>query len=190
MTIADTETLRLEDIPPLSGPRPEGAERVRRRAPGGTGTAGPARRNVLRGLAAAGTSLGLTALGVFPQARQAIAAGYSLGGGYHIYGRCPSYGANHNCSPGCGPSVVCSTCCRTSGRYKGYHKSGKSHPGRYRLRPNQCYSGRWDGWLWGYSRRCGNCRRGVTWRCHDGWKKSGRGAWYKTICRKATSCRK
>ncbi|MEU5882351.1 hypothetical protein [Spirillospora sp. NPDC047279] len=182
--------LRLEDIPPLRGPRPAGAERVRRRpAPPDTGVSGVGRRNVLRGIATAGASVGLGALGVFPQARQALAAGYAQRPGYQILGRCPSYAANHNCSPGCGPSVVCPTCCRTSGSLKGYHKSGKSHPGYYMLRPNQCYSGGWDGWLWAYSKSCGSCRKGVTWRCHDGWKKSAKGSWYKTICRKATSCR-
>ncbi|GAA1546005.1 hypothetical protein GCM10009678_30850 [Actinomadura kijaniata] len=184
--------IQLEDVPPLHGPRQHGAERVRRRAPRERrpARARVGRRGVLAGLAAAGAAVGLNALGVFPPARQALAAGYRAPGGYQIYPRCPSYAANHNCSPGCGPSVVCSDCCRTSGTYKGYHKSGKSHPGKYKLRPNQCYGGGWDGWLWAYSRRCGSCARGVTWRCHDGWKKSSRGSWYKTICRKATSCRK
>jgi hypothetical protein len=179
--------IELEDVPPLSGPRPPGAERAHRRIPGPTDS--PARRNVLRGLAAAGTSLGLTALGVFPQARQALAAGYSLRGYYDIYPRCPSYASNHNCSPGCGPSLVCSVCCRTSGKHKGFHRSGVSDPHRYKLRPNQCYGGRWDGWVWAYAHSCGNCRKGVTWRCHDGWKKSKRGNWYKTICRKALACK-
>ncbi|GAA2414673.1 hypothetical protein GCM10010191_25880 [Actinomadura vinacea] len=181
--------IKLEDVPPLHGPRPTGAERVRRRGRGAGPRPRPARRNVLAGLAAAGATAGLNALGVFPPARQAIAAGFSMRGYYDIYARCPSYASNHNCSPGCGPSLVCSVCCRTSGKYKGFHKSGVSDPGRYKLRPGQCYGSGWDGWLWSYSARCGSCKKGVTWRCHDGWKKSKRGNWYKTICRKATSCR-
>src|ERR671922_19038 len=99
----------------------------------------------------------------------APASGYSILGYYDIYPRCPSYAGNHNCSPGCGPSVVCSSCCRTSGSYKGFHKSGVSHPGKYKLRPNQCYGGGYDGWIWAYAHRCGSCSRGVKWRCHDRW---------------------
>ncbi|MFB4314821.1 hypothetical protein [Actinomadura sp. 21ATH] len=182
--------IELEDVPPLRGPRPAGAERVRRRrAAEEAPRARVARRSVLSGVAAAGAAAGLNALGVFPPARKAIAAGYSMRGYYDIYGRCPSYAANHNCSPGCGPSLVCSVCCRTSGKYKGFHRSGVSDPGRYKLRPGQCYGSGWDGWLWSYSKSCGSCKKGVTWRCHDGWKKSAKGNWYKTICRKATSCR-
>ncbi|MCQ0014689.1 hypothetical protein [Actinomadura madurae] len=136
-----------------------------------------------------GATAGLKALGVFPPAREALSSGFQLVGYYDIYPRCPSYAANHNCSPGCGPSYACSWCCRTSGKYKGFHKSGVSHPGWYKLRPSQCYSGGYDGWLWAYSKSCGKCKKGVTWRCHDGWKKSKKGNWYKTICRKATACK-
>ncbi|WP_329521617.1 hypothetical protein [Spirillospora sp. NBC_01491] len=180
--------IRLEDVPPLRGPRPAGAERVRRRVHDDRARVRPVRRSVLTGLAAAGATAGLNALGVFPPARQALSSGFSLRGYYDIYPRCPSYASNHNCSPGCGPSLVCSVCCRTSGKYKGFHKSGVSNPGKYKLRPNQCYGGGYDGWVWAYSKRCGSCAKGVTWRCHDGWKKSKRGNWYKTICRKATAC--
>lgn len=180
--------IALEDVPPLRGPRPPGAARVRRRVPGGR-PALPGRRGLLAGLAAAGATAGLHALGVFPPARQALAAGFRLAGYYDIYPRCPSYAHDHNCSPGCGPSLVCPSCCRTSGRHKGFHKSGASHPGRYKLRPNQCYADGYDGWLWAYAGECGDCSGGVTWRCHDGWKKSRHGNWYRTICRKAMSCR-
>ncbi|MFG1855054.1 hypothetical protein ACGFJT_24690 [Actinomadura geliboluensis] len=182
--------IELEDVPPLRGPRPAGVERVRRRpVPRDEPTFRPARRSLLTGLAAAGATAGLKALGVFPPAREALSSGFQLVGYYDIYPRCPSYAANHNCSPGCGPSYVCSWCCRTSGKYKGFHKSGVSDPGRYKLRPNQCYGGGYDGWLWAYSKSCGSCKKGVTWRCHDGWKKSKKGNWYKTICRKATACK-
>ncbi|MQY08142.1 hypothetical protein [Actinomadura macrotermitis] len=181
--------IELEDVPPLRGPRPHTAERVRRRAPAREARVRPVRRSVLTGLLGAGATVGLNALGVFPPARKAVQSGFSLAGYYDIYPRCPSYAANHNCSPGCGPSLVCSVCCRTSGKYKGFHKSGVSDPGRYKLRPNQCYGGGYDGWIWAYTRPCGGCARGVTWRCHDGWKKSSRGSWYKTICRKSMACR-
>ncbi|GLW67231.1 hypothetical protein Arub01_54740 [Actinomadura rubrobrunea] len=180
--------ITLADVPPLRGPRPPGAERVRRRGRGGR-LPRIGRRGLLAGLAAAGATAGLNLLGVFPPARQALAAGFRLTGNYDVYPRCPSYARDHNCSPGCGPSLVCSDCCRTSGKHKGFHKSGASHPGKYKLRPNQCRSGGYDAWLWAYAGKCGKCTRGVTWRCHDGWKKSKRGNWYKTICRKAVSCR-
>ncbi|WP_051469012.1 hypothetical protein [Actinomadura oligospora] len=182
--------IELEDIPPLRGPRPPGTERVRRRAPEDEGPRfRPARRGLLAGLAAAGATAGLNAIGVLPPARQALAEGFSLTSGYYdIYPHCPPGEPSVGCSPGCGPSLVCSVCCRTSGKYKGYHRSGVSDPHRYKLRPNQCYGGKWDGWLWKVSKSCGNCRKGVTWRCHDGWKKSKRGNWYKTICRKAVAC--
>ncbi|TDB78829.1 hypothetical protein E1264_36370 [Actinomadura sp. KC216] len=181
--------IQLEDVPPLRGPRPAGAPRARRRVPPDAPTFRPVRRSVLTGLAAAGATAGLKALGVFPPARDALSSGFELVGYYDIYPRCPSYASGHNCSPGCGPSVVCASCCRTSGKYKGFHKSGVSDPGRYKLRPSDCNGSHWDGWLWAYSKACGNCKKGITWRCHDGWKKSSAGSWYKTICRKATACK-
>ncbi|MBW8482180.1 hypothetical protein [Actinomadura parmotrematis] len=180
--------IEYEDVPPLRGPRPHTAERVRRRGPAREARVRPVRRSVLTGLVGAGTAVGLNALGVFPPARKAVQSGFELVGYYDIYPRCPSYAANHNCSPGCGPSLVCSVCCRTSGKYKGFHKSGVSDPGRYKLRPNQCYGGSYDGWIWAYTKPCGSCAKGVTWRCHDGWKKSKKGNWYKTICRKSMAC--
>lgn len=183
--------LEFDDIPALRGPRPEGAERVRRHAPAATAE-GVGRRSMLGGAVAAGTTVGLTALGVFSPARKAMASGFSLSGltpGYYdIYKSCPSYAESHNCSPGCGPSTVVSTACRTSGKYRGYHKSGVSDPGHYKLRPNQCYAGKYDGWIWHYAHKCGKCAHSVTWRCHDGWKKSSSGSWYKSICRWAYAC--
>ena len=181
--------IELEDVPPLRGPRPPGARRVRRRhVPPDGARLRPVRRSVLTGLAAAGATAGLKALGVFPPARQALNSGFQLVGYYDIYPRCPSYAADHNCSPGCGPSLVCSSCCQTSGERKGFHKSAVSDPGRYKLRPNQCYGGTYDGWIWKYAGSCGSCSESITWRCHDGWKKSDEGVWYKTICRTAIAC--
>jgi hypothetical protein len=182
----------IDAIPPLRGPRPDGAERVRRHAPAATAE-GVGRRSMLGGAMAAGTTVGLAALGVFAPARKALASGYSLegwaltSGYYDIYRTCPDTGSHH-CSPGCGPSTVVAAACRTSGTYRGYHRSSVSDPGRYKLRPNQCYAGKYDGWLWVYSHACGNCAHSVTWRCHDGWKKSSTGSWYKSICRWAHAC--
>lgn len=183
--------LSLDDVPPLHGPRPAGAASVRRRVPADRGPwPRPGRRTVLGGMVAAGGTLGLTALGVFRPAREALADGFALPSaveGYAIYPKCPAYAEPHNCSPGCGPSLVCASCCRTSGSAKGFHHSSASKAG-YRLRPNQCYSGGWDGWKWAYAKPCGKCKKSVTWRCHDGWKRNSKGAYYKTICRWALSC--
>lgn len=186
--------IELDGIAPLRGPRPKGAPRAHRRASGrGTSTGSP-RRAVLRGAAAAGAALGLSALGVFSPARRALAGGFRLLqpcdqvlGSYEIYDRCPPYASRHDCSPGCGPSLVCRDCCRTSGTMIGYHHSSTSRPG-YRLRPDQCFGGTYDGWLWRYAARCGQCTGGVLYRCHDGWKRSRSGHWYKTICRSVLDC--
>lgn len=188
---AEEPVLTLSDIPPLNGPRPAGAARVRRRPPAdprGPDALHPKRRSVLGGLMAAGGSAGLSVLGVFGPAREALAQGYSLRASYYdIYQSCPSYASSHNCSPGCGPSLVCASCCRTSGSRKGFHHSSVSKAG-YKLRPGQCYSGGWDGWKWAYANQCGKCQKSIAWRCHDGWKKNSSGAYYKTICRWAVSC--
>jgi hypothetical protein len=177
----------LDDIPPLTGPRPTGAGRVRRRLPRETTPFG--RRTALATLAAAGGSVGLAALGgAFRPARQAIAEGYRVASYYDIYQGCPGYAAGHNCSPGCGPSVVCADCCRPSGTREGFHKSSVSHDG-YKLRPSECAAGGWDGWRWVYSGACGSCARSIAWRCHDGWKRASNGSWFKTICRRRVECR-
>lgn len=182
--------LELHDIPMLRGPRPGGAPKARRQVPHATAE-GMGRRSMLGGALAAGTTAGLAALGVFTPARKAMQGGYTLvsSGYYDIYAKCPAY-ADKDCSPGCGPSTVVSGACRTSGKYKGFHRSSVSDPGRYKLRPNQCYAGKYDGWLWSYHHKCGSCTTSVTWRCHDGWKKSAAGHWYKSICRWAVVCAK
>lgn len=180
--------IELDDIAPLRGPRGPrtgGEPRARRQIPKGPrGSFRPTRRTVLGGVASAGFGLGMSVLGVFPAARQAAASGY-----YDVKGLpCPSYAGPHNCSPGCGPSRVCATCCRTSGRRRGFHHSSYSKA-NHKLRPNHCYGGWADGWLWKYSARCGPCRRSRTYRCHDGWKRNtSRSPFYRTICRWTTQC--
>jgi hypothetical protein len=152
----------LEHIPPLRGPRPAGTATVSRKAPRRNlaiaGATRPSRRSVLRGAVASGMALGFTALGVFPAARRAYADGYDIKGL-----PCPSYAGPHNCSPGCGPSIVYSAACGGDG----WHRVDGNVFISYSLRPNQCYGGWADGWLW----RAGGCAGcgTVEWRCHDGW---------------------
>lgn len=182
----------LNRIPPLRGPRPAWTSRIRRRAPDNPDLAhSTSRRFLLRGAIAAGATAGLAGLAVFPAARPAFAAGFRLfsryGTYYQIYGSCPPYARSHDCSPGCGPSLVCPDCCRETGQFTGFHHTSRTKDG-YRLRPDECH-GTYDGWLWRYAARCGRCAGGVLWRCHDGWKRSGSGHWYKTICRWAMECR-
>lgn len=139
----------------------------------------PSRRSFLKGVASLGAAAGLFTLNVFPMVRQARADGWD------IYGACPSYAAGHNCSPGCGPSPVGANACQPPGQpHTGYHRANGD---TYILRPNQCYSGTYDGWLWQYSNSCGDCRTSITYRCHDGYTKSG-GSYTPTICRYATAC--
>jgi hypothetical protein len=129
------------------------------------------RRSVMR----AGTAAGLALLGAFPAARRAIADGYT------IYPRCPSYASDHNCSPGCGPSTIFADACDTS---TGFHKDDGV---TWTLRPNQCLSGGYDGWLWRHQGACGACACAVERRCHDGYRQTGSG-WVRSICRWNTDC--
>ncbi|MQY14418.1 hypothetical protein SRB5_45850 [Streptomyces sp. RB5] len=160
----------LDDVPLLR--RPGGASR--RRSPAERGFALP-RRTVLQ----AATAAGFAAMGVFSAAREAYADGYDI-----WTGACPSYADGHNCSPGCGPSTVYTDACATSGTYAGFHKNDGV---TWTLRPNQCYSGTYDGWLWRYSSACGECGCGIERRCHDGYRNTGSG-WVKSICRYTTEC--
>ena len=139
---------------------------------------GPSRRGVLQAGAALGTAAGMALLGVFPAARRAYADGYD------IYGRCPSYASDHDCSPGCGPSPVFADACSTAGAGAGFHRSDGT---TWTLRPNQCYSGSYDGWLWRYQGACGSCTCHVERRCHDGYRRTGAG-WVRSICRWTTDC--
>ncbi|WP_283138964.1 hypothetical protein [Rhizohabitans arisaemae] len=163
----------MTGIMPLRGAWPEGAVKAHRRV---RFPAPVSRRSIFRVALAGATSLGLVALTVFPAARTAFAAGYRI-----LPYPCPSYATDHNCSPGCGPSRVCLDCCDIDG----WHR----RRGDFRLRPNQCASGVYDGWLWAYSGPCGRCRGGVTYRCHDGYRRVGHW-WSRTICRATVRCRR
>lgn len=168
----------LDAVPLLRGTDP-GTESAGRRAPvrtDGRTRAGWAlsRRALLR----AGTAVGMAALSVFPAARRAYADGYT------IYDGCPTYASDHNCSPGCGPSTIFADACNTSGTYTGFHKTDGV---TWTLRPNECYAGTYDGWLWHYQGACGACACSVERRCHDGYRKTSSG-WVKSICRWNTQC--
>jgi hypothetical protein len=170
----------IDAVPPLRGADPGTGTASRRRPPASRTTSrlttswALSRRTLLQ----AGTVLGMGALSIFPAARRAYADGYT------IYGACPSYAADQDCSPGCGPSPIYGGACRTSGTYTGYHKNDGV---TWKLRPNQCYAGTYDGWKWRYSGACGACACGVERRCHDGYRKTSSG-WVKSICRWNTSC--
>src|SRR5690606_21651822 len=124
-------------------------------------------------------ALGFAVLSVFPAARKAYADGYDI-----YTGSCPSYASDHDCSPGCGPSTIFADACETSGSYTGFHKNDGV---TWKLRPNQCFSGTYDGWLWGDQGACGTCACSVERRCHDGYRKTSSG-WVKSICRWNTAC--
>jgi hypothetical protein len=165
-------------IPPLRGARPDGAAVVKRRLPKATSWPTMRRRSVLAAAIAGGTAAGFAALGVFPAARRAYADGYS------IYDRCPSYAVDQDCSPGCGPSTIYPDACEISGANLGFHRDDGT---TWTLRPNQCFSGTYDGWLWMYSGACGVCTCYVERRCHDGYRRTSAG-FVKSICRWNTRC--
>jgi Putative peptidoglycan binding domain len=170
----------LDAVPPLTGPDPGTGTASRRRPPASRPTSRltPSWALSRRTLLQAGTALGMAALSIFPAARRAYADGYT------IYGACPTYASDHNCSPGCGPSVIFAAACNTTGTYTGFHKNDGV---TWKLRPNQCYAGTYDGWLWRYQGACGACACSVERRCHDGYKKTSSG-WVRSICRWNTRC--
>lgn len=164
-------------IPPLRGADPGMPVRWRRRSRRQLSgfTWSPSRRNILR----AGGVLGLTVLGgVFPTVRRAVADGYD------IYPSCPSYADDHDCSPGCGSSTIFADACETSGPNLGFHKDDQV---TWRLRPNGCFDGSYDGWMWRHDQACGACSCHIERRCHDGYRRTDSG-WVKSICRWTTDC--
>lgn len=169
--------MTMSAVPELRGPEPVAGTVVRRPAVSGVREVARwafSRRNLLR----TGTALGMAALSVFPAARRAYADGYD------IYGACPSYASDHDCSPGCGPSTIFADSCAVSGTQTGFHKNDGS---TWLLRPNQCYSGTYDGWLWRHQGACGACACSIERRCHDGYRRTSSG-WVKSICRWTTEC--
>jgi hypothetical protein len=176
--------VKLVDVTPATGIWPEGAAPAHRAGRPDL-VARPGRRRFLGGMVAAATGTGLAALGVFPQARAALAEGPDGRYGYRYHrGTCPSYAATANCEPGCGPSPVYLDTCEPTGFYKGWFKNRPLEG--YRLRPGQCLSG-YDAWEWRYAGACGACSHVVAFRCHDGYRLSG-GAWFNAICRHVDEC--
>jgi hypothetical protein len=186
--VTDAHALKAVDaVPPLRGADPGAGVAARRLQPASRPARQPialpalppvVRRTVLQTTVALGTAVGMAAIGLFPAARRAYADGYT------IYGSCPSYAADHDCSPGCGPSTIFGAACNTSGTYTGFHKNDGV---TWTLRPNQCYASVYDGWLWRYGAACGTCACYVERRCHDGYRYTGSG-WVKSICRWNTDC--
>jgi hypothetical protein len=199
--------LRLDDIAPLTGPKPAGAMRVRRTDRADLRVL---RRQFLKGAMAVGTGAGLAVLGVLPPARRAHALpaeGWQIIG--HIVNspcgtRHPAgwsnYAQPHNCLPGCGPSTIYPRACNTNPA--GWHRAGGCQTvcsggvcwrECYRLRPNGCWpavSGKpaADGWMWQVP-GCAQCNGSGNrrWRCHDGWTNRNGGAYFRTICRWCTA---
>jgi len=144
----------------------------------------PSRREFVAGALAAGTAIGMTALGIFPPARPAAAQH----GSWKIWSGCDGLGSwvnDDNCR-GCNQgSRLC--CCSN-----GYHK-GPGAGCHYKHRPDQCKSGGYDGWTWKVGscciKSCGTCcslYKNMAWRCSDGYYRSSccAGCWTKSICRK------
>ncbi len=178
--------MKLADVVPATGLWPEGARPSARQGRPDLVAARPSRRGFLGGALAAATGTSLAALGVvFPGARTALAEGPGGQYGYRYHrGDCPSYAAPANCEPGCGPSPVYLDTCEPSGFYRGWFKNRPAEG--YRLRPAQCLSG-FDAWEWRYSGACGACAHVISFRCHDGYKRSG-GGWFNAICRHVDEC--
>jgi len=168
-------TLRLENIAPVVvDDRRSVAERrgrgMLKRRTSSTIEIVP-RRTFLRGVGAVAMGAGLAALTVFPKGRFAQAA-CTTTLQTKMYSSCPSGSSNYGCSPACGPSIVYSDACSGT-----WHKT----TGNFRMRPNACRSGGYDGWWWAKS-YCQQCAGPTTFKCHDGCKKIG-GAWKNSICR-------
>ncbi len=175
--------LRASEVASVSWvPRPRG---------GATHTREPievlSRRRFLGRAATVGMALSLAALGVFPPAREAFADGYDVWTSTTT-GPCGpgGYAQNHNCSPGCGPSGVCDGtsngyCCDSTVWHCSSLTDCPDHPANVYfmgLRPNECYQGTYDAWMW-------KCSSSLKYRCHDGTSCLLHAGCINTICRKS-----
>lgn len=171
-TTVEQPTASLFDtLPPLQGAWPEG-QPARKKSGEHRGFD---RRGFVKRVVGTGMALGLSSLTVFPPAR-------AFADGFDIYNSCPSYAADHGCSPGCGPSVVRNAACDS----RGWHENTGCF---YKSRYNQCYGGWADGWYWRPSgcSPCGSAR--TSYRCHDGRTcPDNCGNCYYTICRSFQGC--
>jgi hypothetical protein len=175
-------SLLLSDVASVNGARPPGEPKRKRTGSvaGGLDAREFDRRGFVRGATAAAVGVGLASLGLFRLTPPAFADGYDIYTDYNS-GPCTDYAVNHECSPGCGPSPVaggypngcndgvCGSCwhrcCGNLGPNGAIHY----------LRPNECWSGGWDGWRW-------RCSSTVIFRCHDGWACYNGGCG-RTVCR-------
>lgn len=165
--------LTYETIVPLAEPGPFEATRPKMpRRPIRFG-----RRGVLKGAFAGGVGIAMTMFEQAPIVQKAAAA-CTTTLETTIRADCPEDIAG-TCSPACGPSTVYLDVCDANG----WHKTS----GNYRMRPNQCTSSPYDGWMW-YASPCG-CPVGFGrhYRCHDGCKLIS-GSWVNSICRTTTPC--
>jgi len=182
-----THTTRLAE-------RDEDTPTGRSRSSGKHHVTRPGRRSVLFGGSAILAGLAATGASLIATVKPAGAVnpnGYQILGFTRQEGRpCnekTGYARHHDCSPGCGPSMVLSGACNTSGKWVGYHRGGVDTWTvigyvAWKLRPNACYGGNYDGWKWATASDCKPCRN-MFWRCHDGFVSSSSGT-YNSICRK------
>lgn len=172
----------------VQGDRVGGRRRDRRRRRA-TYSWGPpiGRRPLLKGMAATATVLAMGGVQVLVPSRRA----YAQSGPYDIKPLpCPSYASDHECRPGCGPSLVCEPNTSKPNGHCCYHPSGSSqgfhdHRSPYSLRPNECASNFYDGWIWSQN-VCDGCNY-IELRCHDGYWQVGSLS-IKTICRWPVKC--
>jgi hypothetical protein len=174
-------TLLMEDIVSFDE-TPHQPRKADRRQPRREQRSGLTRLSFFQRTAALGTGVGLSVVGLLPPARNALA--HTPHGNCTttlqtlMWGSCPEASDGFGCDPACGPSKVRSNACDANG----WHKTS----GEWRMRPNECKSGGYDGWFW--RRRCGcptGCQR--TFRCHDGCKDTA-GGWAHSVCRVTSAC--
>lgn len=175
--------ITLSEVIPLThghlaepGPRTPSRRRVHRSY---------TRRQFLRNASLTLTAAGVAFVGFLPTARRAAAhtphdnCTSTLQTSW--YGSCPTAIAG-TCSPACGPSPVRGGACNGI-----YHKTAHDGVNDWRMRPNECKSGGYDGWYWSTApSSCGICCGGSpcpVFRCHDGCWKNTSGQWAHSICR-------
>lgn len=140
---------------------------------------GVTRRAFMRGVGGAAAVWAMDIVGLVRLPSAAMAAPGTTVLETKMLGYCPSARPG-TCSPACGPSNPNYSDVCGSG---GWHKV----TGNYRMRPNQCKSGGYDGWYWPVP-SCG-CAPGKDriYKCHDGYKRfwsPSYGEWWtSTICR-------
>lgn len=170
-------SLSLNDIVSFDA-RPGGSVGILERAPR-LAHISASRRSFLRGALVAGSAVGLTVLGWLPTSRRAWA---SHPDDDMKPGGCEGLGTwvdNDDCN-GCNETRP-HCCCDVSSNWHIHTDSGS-----YKLRPNECDPGDYDGWNWTYFSCCPNGRKNQTWRCHDGFRRQADGTDQRTICKHRT----